>query len=439
MKKNHYECIIIGGGIAGLITAQILGRQGFHTLLLERASELGGKLTSFELGGYIFDHGYHTLDHNRSRFATKFFEATLDGKIRKILLERGIVIRGQLIPYNAPLDEWPKEISSNFEKREFIDNIDGLADREAVREIYGSFMAGLAFDEIMPSYRTLNYLRNEGYPEGELSDLVYPWYFPRPEKCNRRTGTEWNTYHDKIRQSGRHEVLYPAEGGFGTFMKKLVEKIDTRFVTLKTGVQNSLPDFDIETRRFQSIEVDGETCTADQYFWCAPVFPLIAQLGFEIVKGTQIEYALGHFVFDQPVDVEYHELLIGDPDFPVNRISFPGLIAGTENCQIQTEVSFSHGELKYDDEQWKDIYLDCFRKLGFIGSSHQIKHFRLDHNIWGRLVPLRTQIPIFETYKEALDVPETNICYPFIAIGPENMNRMIPGATRKVYEAISQL
>lgn len=407
--------------------------------MLERGNDLGGKLTSFEVGGYIFDHGYHTLDHNRSRFATKFFETTLDGKIRKILLKRGIVVRGKLISYNAPLDEWPEEISGNFEKRDFVDNIAGLADRAQAREIYGSFMADLAFDEILPSYRTLDYLRNEGYPEGEISDLIYPWYFPRAEKPTRRTETEWNSFHDKIRQAGRHEVLYPAEGGFGTFMKKLVEKIDTDFVTLKTGVQNSVPDFDIETRRFESIEVDGETYTADQYFWCAPIFPLIARLGFEIVKGTQIEYVLGHFVFNRAVDVDYHELLIGDPDFPVNRISFPGLIAGTENCQIQTEVSFPEGELKYSDDQWKEKYLDCFHKLGLVGSDHCIKHFKLDHSCWGKLVPLRNQIPIFETYKKALEVPGTNICYPFIAIGPENMNRMIPGATRKVYEAISQL
>lgn len=57
MKKG----VVIGGGIAGLVSASILSAQGFEITLLERNETLGGKLQDIQLGEYQFDFGPSTI------------------------------------------------------------------------------------------------------------------------------------------------------------------------------------------------------------------------------------------------------------------------------------------------------------------------------------------------------------------------------------------
>ncbi len=53
MKKG----IIIGGGIAGLATAALLAKQGFHITLLEKNNKPGGRARVWEKDGFRFDMG----------------------------------------------------------------------------------------------------------------------------------------------------------------------------------------------------------------------------------------------------------------------------------------------------------------------------------------------------------------------------------------------
>jgi 1-hydroxy-2-isopentenylcarotenoid 3,4-desaturase len=49
--------VVIGGGIAGLATAALLASRGHSVDLLEKNDELGGRVGSFERGGFRFDTG----------------------------------------------------------------------------------------------------------------------------------------------------------------------------------------------------------------------------------------------------------------------------------------------------------------------------------------------------------------------------------------------
>ncbi len=58
--KDEYDVIVIGSGLAGLTTANILGRAGYSVLLLEQHYKLGGMATWFKRpGGHIFDVSLH--------------------------------------------------------------------------------------------------------------------------------------------------------------------------------------------------------------------------------------------------------------------------------------------------------------------------------------------------------------------------------------------
>ncbi len=58
--RDEYDVIVIGSGLAGLTTANILGRAGYSVLLLEQHYKLGGMATWFKRpGGHIFDISLH--------------------------------------------------------------------------------------------------------------------------------------------------------------------------------------------------------------------------------------------------------------------------------------------------------------------------------------------------------------------------------------------
>jgi len=58
--KDQYDVIVIGSGLAGLTTANILGRAGYSVMLLEQHYKLGGMATWFKRpGGHIFDVSLH--------------------------------------------------------------------------------------------------------------------------------------------------------------------------------------------------------------------------------------------------------------------------------------------------------------------------------------------------------------------------------------------
>ncbi|MFN9972309.1 MAG: FAD-dependent oxidoreductase, partial [Phycisphaerae bacterium] len=58
--RESYDVVVIGSGLAGLTSANILARQGYSVLLLEHHYQLGGMATWFKRSrGHIFDISLH--------------------------------------------------------------------------------------------------------------------------------------------------------------------------------------------------------------------------------------------------------------------------------------------------------------------------------------------------------------------------------------------
>ena len=72
--KDDYDVVVIGSGLAGLTSANILARQGFSVLLLEHHYQLGGMATWFKrAGGHIFDISLHGFPHGMIKSCRKYW------------------------------------------------------------------------------------------------------------------------------------------------------------------------------------------------------------------------------------------------------------------------------------------------------------------------------------------------------------------------------
>ena len=59
--KAHFDILVIGSGLAGLVSALILAKEGLKVCVLEKNNQFGGNLQTFSRDKLIFDSGVHYL------------------------------------------------------------------------------------------------------------------------------------------------------------------------------------------------------------------------------------------------------------------------------------------------------------------------------------------------------------------------------------------
>jgi phytoene desaturase len=107
--------IVIGGGMAGLVSATLLAARGYEIILLEKERILGGKWRAIQLGDYQFDVGSSRIIMPWV-FERVFREAgkTIDPALRFIPLpvnSRNFFYNGTVVDLSADPDEMGKQLA----------------------------------------------------------------------------------------------------------------------------------------------------------------------------------------------------------------------------------------------------------------------------------------------------------------------------------------
>jgi len=72
--QDRYDVIVIGSGLAGLTSANVLARAGYSVLLLEQHYKLGGMATWFKRpGGHIFDVSLHGFPYGMIKSCRRYW------------------------------------------------------------------------------------------------------------------------------------------------------------------------------------------------------------------------------------------------------------------------------------------------------------------------------------------------------------------------------
>ena len=80
--SDQYDVVVIGSGLAGMTSANILGRAGHRVLLLEQHYKLGGLATWFlRPGGHVFDISLHGFPHGMVKSCRRYWSRDIADRI----------------------------------------------------------------------------------------------------------------------------------------------------------------------------------------------------------------------------------------------------------------------------------------------------------------------------------------------------------------------
>ena len=261
-------------------------------------------------------------------------------------------------------------------------------------------------------------------------------FFPKLERKNVRK-TESNSYHDSVRKKGVQYIMYPNDYGFEGFIKGLHESINEKYCEIITGAGKFEYNFKDNGLALESLECKSRIFTANHFFWCAPPVQLLKMFNKLDIQGKPQRIILGSFVLQNKMQHQFHEILVGSTSHKINRISFPGLIGGHENKQIQVEFYFPNGEYPEDEEYWFETWYESLEKLNLLNPTNRIIHKDFRTEIKGVVIKDGLQETTTRNMN-ALSEIETNITVPYFNFGPENINRIVPDTIKNVTNLISR-
>lgn len=147
---DQYDVVVIGSGLAGMTSANILGRAGHRVLLLEQHYKLGGLATWFlRPGGHVFDVSLHGFPHGMIKSCRRYWSPDIADRIVQLK--------------NIRFDNPQFSLTTTFNREDFTRL---LTDR------FGLDPAKV--HEFFETARGMNFYDDQATTTGQLFDRFFP-------------------------------------------------------------------------------------------------------------------------------------------------------------------------------------------------------------------------------------------------------------------------
>ncbi len=121
--KKKYDVVVVGGGLAGLLTGGMLAKSGLETLIIESDASLGGRCQAFDWNGYRSDKYPHVI--------------TAFSKSKDVVLRKAYKMLGVPLELNDDI-KWRMALigKKGQEKPEFTEPLDVARGGEQFTEFF---------------------------------------------------------------------------------------------------------------------------------------------------------------------------------------------------------------------------------------------------------------------------------------------------------------
>ncbi|CAG7628676.1 hypothetical protein PAESOLCIP111_03029 [Paenibacillus solanacearum] len=216
-EQTHWDAVIIGGGLAGLTAAVLLGSQKKRVIVLEKATRLGGRAQTTERDGGLLNLGPHALYQNAE--ASRIWNALgIEPQGKPLALQNAQLIeQGQLTELpGSPWKLFTTSLLGFKEKTEFAAFFAGLGrmdtaawDRTSLADFLHARIRSVKVRELLTMLARLS------------------TYSADPAKISAGTA---------LRRMSRGGVLY-LDGGWQSAVRQLRERAEQLGVVIAAGAQ----------------------------------------------------------------------------------------------------------------------------------------------------------------------------------------------------------
>ena len=307
MKKSYYKIHIIGGGVSGLIAAQVLEDNGFNPVIIEAADRVGGRLKTDVIEDYQLDHGFQVLLTSYPA-ARKYlnFDAL---ELQKFKPGASIFHNGKQSIIGDPL----RDISLLFST--LFSGIGSVKDKMKVLSLNAK-LKKKTIPEIFSDAEktTISYLEDFGFSHQMITTFFKPFFSGIFLESDLETSSRMFEFVYKMFGEG-HAAL--PKSGIQAIPKQLLQNLKRTTIKYKTTVSS--------VQENEIIFKTGEKITTD--------FTIIATDASHLVKdleSTSTAWKSCESLYFETTKREISKPLIGlvpEPDAFINNIFYHTSIA----------------------------------------------------------------------------------------------------------------
>ncbi|MFC7240150.1 NAD(P)/FAD-dependent oxidoreductase [Saliphagus sp. GCM10025317] len=217
---------VVGGGLAGLVTARTLARDGFDVTLYERRDDVGGRVRTTERDGYRLDRGFQVLFTAYPAVRAELDLPALD--LREFAPGAVIARDGRRSALSDPFRD-PEGLPETL-----CNSAVALTDKLGILRLRHQF-AGRDPDRIFegPDATIGQYLRDQGFSDQFIDNFAAPFY--GGITLDRSLSTSKRIFEYTFRALAAGSIAVPAKG-MGRIPSQLAASAESEGVVIETGV-----------------------------------------------------------------------------------------------------------------------------------------------------------------------------------------------------------
>jgi protoporphyrinogen oxidase len=367
--------VVVGGGVAGLVTAHLLAESGAQVVVVEKFERVGGLARSYNYEGFVFDcgpHRFHTENPNIKAYIDRVLgnDVTAFPRKSEVYFE-GSYYRWPLHPKN--LIQLPPHIAA---KAAFDLAING----------YKKYEGGSFEDYVLRQYGPTLY---ENFFKGY--SIKFLGIHPKDTHPDwAKVGLNRAIIDDKLQMQNLSQLAkstllqfnkaeidftYPRTGMQLAWdrVRALIEKNGGRVVT-GTGARLVGGNGKID-----AVEFGNERIEPSLVVWTAPITLATDQLGIERANLPYLATIFYNVLVRDVVPRDYQWCYYGADDIVFSRASIPRFFS-TDTCPAGTTGLNLEVTCREGDERWRhaerltDWVVDDLVKVGLIKTRRDVQN-----------------------------------------------------------------
>lgn len=402
MEEHTLDVVVVGGGIAGILSSCLLKRKFRNVTLLEKDHTIGGLYRSIQadLGqGQIisFDHGSHFLrETGMPNLDEVLFGDLEEGDWHFLGNLKGAGFYGSTLNEKSPFIDARRLAGDDYQRgMEELMEIGALPSEpgsldEELRQTFGHTLTEKLFEPVLKGkfygcdLKELAVHSHGLFGLGRILGLTVEE--TREIKKVPRFDAKF-AFHSSNEGASEMRNFYPRRGGIQTWIDGLQEKIEEQGVRILCDT--SVDEVISSQGKVSSVRANNnEIIPCDLLVWTVPVPAFLKATHVVVPKGNRprlLHTYVFHYVFDEAFETNAHYIQCHEPHLKTFRVTLYPNIQGPAHPGLFHATSEVISSVPLDPQGIIDEVAQELRIMGVVPSRASV--------LWSSASPLTNGFP----------------------------------------------